>query len=253
MPMKSSLDQLSVMPARSRADQLADTLLQHIRASGLGSGDRLGTLDEIRAEVGFARTTVSEAVRLLRERGVLEIRPGRGGGLFVAAETPVVRMRHTLLSADGSERTVSEAVELREALEEPIALSAAAHCTRVDAARLRAMAAEMAECEHDFDEFIRRNWQLHELIAELSPNAMMSAVYTSCLGYLTRSGGSYDAEGAGAAAEVVAVAEYIRVRTAVHLELVEAILANDPERIRAAVRAHNRGDDADHTDEETER
>ena len=88
MPAKSTLDQLSVIPPRSRAEQLADTLLQHIRQAGLGPGDRLGTLDEIRAEVGFARTTVSEAVRLLRERGAIEIRPGRGGGLFIAAETP---------------------------------------------------------------------------------------------------------------------------------------------------------------------
>lgn len=240
MPAKSTLDQLSVIPPRSRAEQLADTLLQHIRQAGLRPGDRLGTLDEIRAEVGFARTTVSEAVRLLRERGAIEIRPGRGGGLFIAAETPVVRMRHTLLSAQGSERTVGEAIELREALEEPIALSASAHCSPADGKRLRAAAAGMAECGHDFDEFIRRNWRLHGLIAELCPNAMMSAVYTSCLGYLTRSGGSYDETGA--------VADYILARAAVHAELVEAILSRDRERIRAAVRAHNHG-----TEEESER
>lgn len=231
MPVKPTLDQLSVIPPRSRADQLAETLLQHIRRSGLGPGDRLGTLDEIRAEVGFARTTVSEAVRLLRERGVLEIRPGRGGGLFVADETPVVRMRHTLLSAQGSELAVAEAVELREALEEPIALSAAAHCTPADGERLRAAAAAMAGCGHDFDEFIRLNWGLHGLIAELSPNSMMSAVYTSCLGYLTRSGGSYDEAGA--------VSDYIETRAAVHAELVEAILSADTARIHAAVEAHN--------------
>lgn len=229
--MKSSLDQLSVIPPRSRAEHLAEQLLQHIRTSGLGPGDQLGTLDEIRDEVGYARTTVSEAVRLLRERGIIEIRPGRGGGLFVAEETPVVRMRHTLLSADGSVRTVADAVELREALEAPIALSAASHCSPAEAAELRRAAAEMTSCGPDFDEFIRRNWALHGMIADLSPNTMMSAVYTSCLGYLTRSGGSYDEAGA--------VEEYIASRAAVHVALVEAIIADDPERIRAAIRAHN--------------
>ncbi|XPP26731.1 MAG: FadR/GntR family transcriptional regulator [Leucobacter sp.] len=233
MTTQSSLARLSVIPPRSRAEQLADTLLEHIRARGLGPGDRLGTLDEIRAEVGFARTTVSEAVRLLRERGTLEIRPGRGGGLFITAETPVVRMRRTLLGATGSARSVRDAIELREALEEPIALAAAEACTPDDRAPLRAAAAELASAGADFDAFIERNWKLHELIAELCPNAMMSAVCTSCLGYLVRSEHRYSDDGA--------VADYIAERQAVHAELVEAILSSDPARIRAAVRAHNHG------------
>lgn len=226
---------LSVMPPRSRADQLADTLVAHIAERGLTPGDRLGTLDEIRAEVGFARTTVSEAVRLLRERGVLEIRPGRGGGLFIAAETPVVRMRHTLLGAAGSDRSVRDAIELREALEEPIALAAARACTPDDAVRLRAAAQQLATTGGDFDQFIARNWQLHELIAQLCPNTMMSAVYVSCLGYLLRSEHSYDDAGA--------VGEYIAERSAAHVALVEAIISADPARICAAVRAHNHGNE----------
>ena len=69
----SSLEQLSVAPPRSRAEQLAHHLVEYVHQRGLGPGDRLGTLDEIRAEVGFSRPTVSEAVRLLRERGVLAV------------------------------------------------------------------------------------------------------------------------------------------------------------------------------------
>ncbi|MBL5974996.1 MAG: FadR family transcriptional regulator [Candidatus Leucobacter sulfamidivorax] len=237
MTAQSSLATLSVIPPRSRAEQLADTLVEHIRARGLGPGDRLGTLDEIRAEVGFARTTVSEAVRLLRERGALEIRPGRGGGLFIAAETPVVRLRRTLLGAAGSDRAVRDAIELRESLEEPIALAAAAACTSADGERLAAAADELARAGDDFDLFIDRNWRLHELIAELCPNTMMSAVYASCLGYLVRSDHSYDDEtGVGET-----VADYIARRSAAHVELVEAIRSADPERIRTAVRIHNDG------------
>lgn len=237
MTAQSSLARLSVIPPRSRAEQLADTLVEHIRARGLGPGDRLGTLDEIRAEVGFARTTVSEAVRLLRERGALEIRPGRGGGLFVTAETPVVRLRRTLLGATGSDRAVRDAIELRESLEEPVALAAAAVCTPADGARLAAAAAKLAQTGDDFDLFIELNWRLHELIAGLCPNTMMSAVYASCLGYLTRSEHSYDAEtGVGEG-----VADYIGRRSEAHVELVEAIRLADAERIRTAVRIHNGG------------
>lgn len=247
-PDTTSLSSLSVIPPRSRSEQLAETLVEHIRAQGLGPGDRLGTQDEIRNEVGFARTTVSEAVRLLRERGLLEIRPGRGGGLFIAAETPVVRMRRTLLGANGSDRAVRDAVELRESLEAPVALAAATAVTLADHASLRAAAAELAAAGEDFDTFIARNWRLHELIAERCPNTMMSAVYTSCLGYLVRSEHSYDAAtGLGEA-----VAAYIAKRSAVHVELVEAILSGDPARVRAAVRTHNHGDGSEHAAEKKE-
>ncbi|WP_156761133.1 FadR/GntR family transcriptional regulator [Microbacterium karelineae] len=235
MTVTSHLDQLSVAAPRSRAEQLADTLLAHIQERSLRPGDRLGTLDEIRDEVGFARTTVSEAVRLLRERGMLEIRPGRGGGLFIAAETPVVRMRHTLLTARGSADAVRDAIQLREALEEPIALGAAERCREADAASLRAAVRAMAEPGIGYEEFLRRNWHLHELIAELAPNAMMSAVYISCLGYLERSEPAYGDSDLEAA--------YIADRAAVHRDLVEAIADGDAAAIRRAVRSHDHRDE----------
>lgn len=235
MTEKSNLEALAVIPPRSRAEQLADTLLGHIQEREMHPGDRLGTLDEIRDEVGFARTTVSEAVRLLRERGVLEIRPGRGGGLFIANETPVIRMRHTLLAAQGSADSIRDAIELREALEEPIALGAAERCDSPAAASLRAASQAMTEPGIGYEEFIRRNWHLHELIADLSPNTMMSAVYISCLGYLGRSEPTYgDADREAA---------YIADRAEAHSELVEAVIGGDAERIRRAVHCHNHPDD----------
>ena len=230
---QSSIDQLSVIPPRSRAEQLADTLAAHISRQGLRPGDRVGTLDEIRAEVGFARSTVSEAVRLLRERGVLEIRPGRSGGLFVADETPVIRMRHTLLTARASTGSVREAIELREALEEPVAVSAAGNCTDADARELRHAVTRMHECGTDYNLFMQRNWSLHERVAQLCTNSMMGAVYTSCLGYLSRSAARY-----GDADEV---ADYIRERARVHRDLVEAVIAGDARAIRQAVAEHDAG------------
>lgn len=232
---ESPLGALSILPARSRSEQLADVLAEHIDGKGLRGGDRVGTLEDIRAETGFARATVSEAVRLLRERGRLEIRPGRGGGIYVAAQTPVVRMRHTLLSAQAGADDVAYAIELRESLEEPVARAAARTCTPRDARDLRDAVRALAESA-DYETFIRRNWALHERIAELCPNPMMGAVYTSCLGYLVRTDPSYDDVEAGA---------YIAQRAAVHQRLVEAIIAADASAIAHAVREHNLGTDTD--------
>ncbi len=231
MTPESSLEQLSVIPPRSRAEGLADTLAAHIVDRGLRPGDRVGTLDDVRAEVGFARSTVSEAVRLLRERGLLEIRPGRHGGLFVADPTPLVRLRHTLLKATGSPVSVRDAIELREALEEPVALATARVCGPAEAAELRALVADLGTATNDFAAFMHRNWALHERVAALCPNAMLASVYASCLGYISRNVASYGSDDE--------VGAYLSDRADVHRRLVEAIVADDAEQIRAAALAHN--------------
>src|ERR1700712_3837817 len=146
-----------VPAARTRGEQLAAVLEARVHASGLAPGAAVGTLDELRAGTGFARATVSEAVRLLAERGVLEVRPGRGGGLFVAERGPVVRMRHTLLGVldrGESATTVADAVELRAHLEELVDVGAARCASPADVEGFRARLAAMAAAP-DWAGFVR--------------------------------------------------------------------------------------------------
>ncbi|MFC7573067.1 GntR family transcriptional regulator [Klenkia terrae] len=63
---------------RTRAEQLAADLGERLATAS--PGDPVGTIESLRAETGYAYSTVSEAVRLLRDRGLLQIRPGRGVG-----------------------------------------------------------------------------------------------------------------------------------------------------------------------------
>lgn len=214
-------------PGGTRAEQLAAALESRIRA--LSPGVAVGTIEEIRQESGLARATVSEAVRLLRDRGVIVIRPGRGGGLFVAEQSPVVRLRHTLLGVAGEPGTVADAIELRNHLEELIAVGAARCRGQDDLPRLRACLDDMAAAP-DWDGFVRANWALHERIAQLCPNAMARAVYLGTLGHLTSS----TATAADRDAEA-----YRARRLRIHADLVEAIAAGDEAAVRTAVAHHN--------------
>ena len=65
----------------------------------------------------MARGTVIEAVRLLQDRGVITVRPGPGGGLFVAEPSSVVRLGRTLLTVEGDAAGVADAIAVREELE----------------------------------------------------------------------------------------------------------------------------------------
>lgn len=226
---RSLLSGLSA-PGGTRAEQLAAALESRIR--GLNPGSPVGTIEEIRQESGLARATVSEAVRLLRDRGVIVIRPGRGGGLFVADQNPVVRLRHTLLSVAGEPGTVADAIELRNHLEELIDVGAARHAGEGDIPALRACLDDMAAAP-DWDAFMRANWALHERIAQLCPNAMARAVYLGTLGHLTSSTVTTADRDADA---------YRARRLRIHADLVEAITAGDEAAVRVAVARHNHND-----------
>jgi DNA-binding FadR family transcriptional regulator len=217
--------------ARTRAEQLAAALDARIRSQGLTPGAAVGTIDSLRAETGFAYATVSEAVRLLRDRGVLEIRPGRGGGLFVADRGPVVRLRHTLLSVAEEPGTVADAIELRDHLEVLVDIGAARHRTERDVGDLRRLLQQMRTAP-DWDGFMRANWALHERIAAICPNGMARAVYTSTLGHLNAATSRFDEEDPAAA-------DYRTDRYQVHVDLVEAIAGGDEHAVRAAVARHN--------------
>ena len=183
-----------------------------IRDQGLVGGQPIGTLASLREESGFAYSTVSEAVRLLRDRGTLEIRPGRGGGLFVASRQPVVRLRHTILSSMDP-AMVDDAIELRDHLETFIDVAAARFRTDADIADLRSQLAAMADAS-DWASFMAANWALHHRIASIGRNAVARDVYLSTLGPLRASTAQIDDD---------AGSDYRAARLRVHADLVAAI------------------------------
>jgi DNA-binding FadR family transcriptional regulator len=217
----------------TRAQALAADIESMIADQGLGPGDLIGTMDDFRDRSGYGRATISEAARLLNDRGAVEIRPGRGGGLFVARSNPIVRLRHTLLTVRKMPTTVADAIAVREALEPLIAADAARHRTKKDISDLRKLLTGLKRATGGTDRFMRANWALHERIAEISPNHLAKAVYlsmTRCIGDLAAHAGPDDAARTG---------DYLRLRLDVHVELVEAIVAGDGARTAAAVERHH--------------
>src|ERR1700722_1074159 len=92
---------------RSRAEQVADWVTS--LAADAPPGTRLGTKEEVRVRCGVSVGTFNEALRLLQTRELITVRPGPGGGLFVADHPPVVRLGSSLLELDTGQATVSDA------------------------------------------------------------------------------------------------------------------------------------------------
>lgn len=225
---------MTMFAGQTRANLLAGEIEQQIHDREFKSGELIGTIDSLRARSGFARSTVAEAIRLLADRGLAEIRPGRGGGLFATAAGPMVRIRHTLLAVTDAPGSVAEAVAVREALEVLIDTDAAEHRTSSDIADIKRLLAKLnAAAAKGTTPFLLANWDLHERIALVSPNQTASALYLS----MTR----FVREHAVAATHGDApesASEWLQIRVEIHEELVAAIVAGHVGRVKKAVGKH---------------
>src|SRR3954468_545447 len=96
-----AVDPSSLLASRvPRAEGVARDLEAQILGDGSAPGERLGTKDDLRQRFGVAVATINEAVRLLERRGLVEARPGPGGGLFVTRSSVRVALKRGGL--DGS-------------------------------------------------------------------------------------------------------------------------------------------------------
>src|SRR5690606_35311674 len=110
-------------------------------------------------------------------------RSGPGGGIFVAAQSPIVRLGNSVLALDADETLVADAVRIRNALDPLLVADAVRHSSASDIQAMREPLRKMAAAvkAQDATEFARANWTLHAKIADVSPSAMLRSFYHSLL------------------------------------------------------------------------
>jgi DNA-binding FadR family transcriptional regulator len=215
-------------PRLYAAEELALRIERHIVSHRLPPGSRLGTKAEIRDRYDFAGGTVNEAVILLETRGMVEARPGPGGGLFVAAPAPRARLDLLLRELLVDSPRPADCLDLRSTLEPALCADAARHCDARDAAELREILAAMRRGGPEGHEGAADSLTLHRRIAEAAANPVLRFVYLTTLGLLEEGGGG----------QSVTCVPDREEAAAVHEELVEAVIDGGEDRLARALRRH---------------
>ncbi len=158
---------------------VAKAIVREITQQGYAAGHRLPAEHEMIQHYRVGRGTLREALRYLELQGVLEIRPGLGGG-------PVVRQpdsRHLastlalLMQFAGT--PFRAVVDARIVLEPAMAAEAVQRISDEQLAELRASVEAMGVGLADRDVFLQENDRFHAIIAFASGNPIFGNLQAS--------------------------------------------------------------------------
>ncbi len=146
-------------------------------------GDQLPSERELAEQFAVSRIAVREAVKALREKGLVEIRPGRG--TFITNGTQgVIRHSLGLLMKFGSAGASPNLVEVREIMEPEIAGLAA---TRISDEQIVAMtdAVDLMDTAlDDVNVFVEADLDFHLALAQATQNPIIPILMNSIIDLL---------------------------------------------------------------------
>jgi GntR family transcriptional repressor for pyruvate dehydrogenase complex len=149
----------------------------------LKPGDQLPAERELAEQFGVSRTAVREAVKALREKGLVEAYPGKGTFITNGSSNPMRQSLDRMMRSAQVDAT-SSLVEVREILEPEIAALAAVRATEENLNSLREAVAVMDAAKRDPDAYIEADLDFHLELAEAAANPLILSLIDSIIGVL---------------------------------------------------------------------
>lgn len=207
-------------------EQIVQQIEQRIVAGELNVGDQLPSERELAEQFAVSRTAVREAIKTLREKGLVEILVGRG--TFIANGTnDIVRHTLSLLMKFDSTKGFMNMVEVREILEPEIAALAATRITDEYIAAMQEAMDKMEAAMNDVEAFVEADLDFHLALAEATQNPMIPALLDPIINLLR--------EQRILTTQIKGVAQHGQYN---HKIIIEAVKRRDPEAAREAMRRH---------------
>jgi GntR family transcriptional regulator, transcriptional repressor for pyruvate dehydrogenase complex len=164
-------------------EQIVEQIEQSVQKGDLKPGDQLPAERELAEQFGVSRTAVREAVKALREKGLVEAYPGKGTFITNGSSNPMRQSLDRMMRSAQVDAT-SSLVEVREILEPEIAALAAVRATEENLNSLREAVAVMDAAKRDPDAYIEADLDFHLELAEAAANPLILSLIDSIIGVL---------------------------------------------------------------------
>ena len=137
------------------------------------AGDFFGTEKELAARHGVSRIVARDALRSLEAMGVVDIRPGAGGGARIGRGNPQRFAEALAVQLELAGIEVEEIMAAQHAIECLAAGLAAKHASAADFQKLRSLVEEAEGLVDDVDRFTRSSLAFHLAVADASHNRVL--------------------------------------------------------------------------------
>jgi DNA-binding FadR family transcriptional regulator len=158
--------------------RVLDELQRMVNEKYSDPGSRLPKEAELAEHFQVSRIVIREAMKILEDRGVVEVRAGRGTRT-VAARPDRVKQSLMQLFRDQPLPTLAEMesmLELRQVLEETSATLAAVRATEEDLSEIEAALQGMADQQADLDTTIEADLRFHRAVVKAAHNSYLEMV-----------------------------------------------------------------------------
>ena len=206
-------------------EQIVQQVEESIHKGALKAGDQLPPERELAEQFGVSQTAVREAVKALREKGLVEAYPGRGT-FITDGSSYTIRQSLDRMMRSGHQGFTSLA-EVREILEPEIAALATTRAGEEDIAAMREQVAAMDAAKGEPEAYIEADLDFHLALAEAADNAIILSLIDSIVGLLREQRmGIFQVDGGPERGQYH------------HKRILEAIEHRDPVGAREAMKAH---------------
>ena len=207
-------------------EQIVQQVEESILSGQLKPGDQLPAERDLAQSFGVSRTAVREAVKTLREKGLVEAFSGRG--TFVTNGTSqAIRQSLDLMIRINQQEGSAHLAELRLVLEPEIAGLAASRIEDQLLGTMRETVAVMERNLQDREAYIEADLDFHLALAEAAGNPLILSLLDSIVGLLREQRSRiFDVEGGPERGQYH------------HKRILAAVERSDPEAARGAMREH---------------
>lgn len=209
-------------------ERIARQIEQRILSGELRSGDRLPTERELSEQFQASRTAVREAMKSLAQKGLIDMRPGRGT-IVIDGTSRAMQDSLGLVMKVGQANSAANLVEVREILEVEIAARAAERATEQDIAAMQKAVEAMDANMHNANAFIMADNDFHQALARATQNSIILLLVDSIVSLLSEQ-----------RKHIFAVAGGPERGQTHHKLLLDAVTRRDCHAAREAMRSHLR-------------
>ena len=216
-------------PRLSRAQEVAAAIEDGLLAAATPVGTSLGRRVDLMREHSISPTVMNEVLRILRDRDLVEVRPGAGGGIFVASQPPHLRLGAIDVWFSGMGRSPQDLFEARTHLEDLLTRVAVDRAGPEDFRDMEWALEEMRRAT-DAMGYLSANLRLHRAIGRASRLAVLVEMHESIAVMLSA--------GITRAVLVDGAEEVMTHNIRVHEEIVSALRARDHVALEKALQLH---------------